>query len=634
MFRKIILFLLSIIAFDSTLSAQYTHTDGIIETAMKILSSAEKKAADSNRTIKWSYDLGVVLEGTAATWKSSANGKYFQYIQERIDPYIDTKGNIATYKMEDYNLDNIKNGRSLLLLYKVTLQKKYWEAATLLWKQLEQQPRTPSGGFWHKHIYPNQIWLDGLYMAQPFYAEYAALAHKDAVFDDIATQFKLIYEKTRDPKTGLLYHGWDESKQEKWANQQTGLSPHIWARAMGWYMMALVDVLDYFPKEHPQRPQLLQILNNCTQAVVRYQSKKNDLWYDILDMETRQGNYPEASASCMFVYTLAKSVHNQYIPKWYWTNAQKGFAAIEKQFIDVKNGQTILSGTVSVSGLGGKPRYRDGSFEYYMSERVIPNDMKGIGAYLLAANEIAQTSQKDNGSVLLDNYFNNEWAKLPTGDPIPYHYLWHEEDNNGFSFFGQIWKNNGYQLATLKEAPTKENLDKNKVYIIVDPDTEKETATPNYMNTKYANTISQWVKKGGKLLLLANDSGNCDLVHFNILAEKFGFAFNQDSKNKVQGYQFEQGAITIPSNNEVFPYTRKIYLKEISTIHILNKKNTSTILSNNGNTIMVAVRYGKGLICAVGDPWLYNEYVDGRKLPSDYQNFQAAKDLVNWISKQ
>ncbi|MFT4203907.1 MAG: glycoside hydrolase family 88 protein [Chitinophagaceae bacterium] len=612
--------------------AQTTTKKELLETSMQLLSAHN----DSGSRMKWSYDLGVVLEGTAAMWKSSANGRYFEYIPSNIDPYIEKDGTIRTYKAADYNLDNIKNGRSLLLLYKVTLQKKYLDAATILWNQLKEQPRTASGGFWYKKIYPNQIWLDGLYMAEPFYTEYAALAHKDSAFDDIAHQFILVAENAKDTKTGLLYHGWDESKKEKWADPNTGLSPHFWAQAMGWYMMALVDVLDYFPQDHPKRKELLAILNDCAATVVKYQSKNDQLWNNILDQETSQGNYPEASASCMFVYVLAKGVRNQYLPSKYLRVAQNAFKSIQKRFIEIKDGKTTLNGTVSVSGLGGSKNHRDGSFGYYMSEKVVPNDLKGIGAYLLAVDEIEKsyTIKPLKNTVLLDNYFNNEWTKTPFGFEEPFHYAWHEEDNNGFSFFGNVWKNKGYRLATLKEAPTINNLKNASAFIIVDPDTEKETKHPNYMNEQHAQAITDWVKKGGKLLLLANDSGNCDLEHLNILTEKFGLKFNNDSKNRVQGRQFEQGAVNIPLGNAVFPNTKKIYLKEISTINILDKKKVNIILSNDGNTIMTVVKYGKGLVFAVGDPWVYNEYVDGRKLPPDFENFQAANDLVEWISKQ
>lgn len=341
------------------------------------------------KPVKWYYDQGVILEGIDGIWKRTGERVYFDYMQKSMDFFVTEDGNINRYKQADYNIDNVKNGRTLLTLFKATGQDKYFKAATLLWDQLKKQPRTKQGGFWHKKIYPNQMWLDGLYMGEPFYAEYAALIKDEKAFDDIAKQFILMEKNALDPKTGLLYHGWDESRQEKWADQKTGVSPHFWARAMGLYGMALVDVLEYFPEKHPQRKNLLAILNRLSVSIEKYQDQKSGLWYDILDLATRKGNYPEASASCMFVYTIAKGMRKGYIDPRYLVIAKKGFEGIKKEFIEPgqQQGQVNLKGTVSVSGLGGKP-YRDGSYAYYISEKVITNDPKGVGAFLLAANEM------------------------------------------------------------------------------------------------------------------------------------------------------------------------------------------------------------------------------------------------------
>lgn len=341
------------------------------------------------KPVKWAYDQGVILEGIEAIWKRTKSDIYFKYMQKSMDFFVTKNGDINRYKQADYNIDNVKNGRTLLSLYKVTGQKKYFKAATLLWDQLKKQPRTKEGGFWHKKIYPNQMWLDGLYMGEPFYAEYAALIKADQVYDDIANQFIYMEKNARDRRTGLLYHGWDESKQERWANKKSGVSPNFWGRAMGWYGMALVDVLEYFPEHHPKRKALLDILDRLSTAIGKYQDKNSGLWYDILDQPDRKGNYKEASASCMFVYTISKGVRKGYLDHKYFTIAKNGFQGIKGEFIEegAKPGQINLKGTVSVSGLGGKP-YRDGSYTYYISEKVITNDPKGVGAFLLAASEM------------------------------------------------------------------------------------------------------------------------------------------------------------------------------------------------------------------------------------------------------
>jgi len=267
----------------------------------------------------------------------------------------------------------------------------------LLRQQIKTHPRTSEGGFWHKRIYPSQMWLDGLYMAEPFYAEYAATFNETKPFDDIARQFILMERHSRDDNTGLLYHGWDESKKQRWANPETGRSPNFWARAMGWYAMALVDTLDHFPQQHPQRAELIAILNRLAVAISKYQERGSGLWYQVLDKADAKGNYLESSAACMFVYALAKGVRKRYLPATYLRVAESGYRGIVKEFLRTDaNGQLNLEGTVSVGGLGGNP-YRDGSYEYYLSEKVVTNDPKGVGALLLAATEMERRGTRTTG---------------------------------------------------------------------------------------------------------------------------------------------------------------------------------------------------------------------------------------------
>src|SRR5262249_52257760 len=227
---------------------------------------------------KWTYDHGLVLKGIEQVWRNTRHKQYLDFIQRHMDHFVTDDGSIRTYSLDDYNLDNILPGRNLLFLYQITGQEKYRKAAATLREQLKTHPRTSEGGFWHKKIYPSQMWLDGLYMGEPFYAEYAATFHEDAAFDDLAKQFILMERHARDEKTGLLYHGWDESRKQRWANPETGRSPNFWGRAMGWYAMALVDTLDYFPRNHPQRAELIAILNRVARSVAKYQDSRSGLW--------------------------------------------------------------------------------------------------------------------------------------------------------------------------------------------------------------------------------------------------------------------------------------------------------------------------------------------------------------------
>ena len=629
--KTVSLFLLISVSVFANAQPKPSYAEGMAKTVMSIWKDS---LSSGGRPAKWTYDQSVVLQGIQGLWRTTGDGKYFNYIQKSMDLFVEDNGNIRTYKYDNLTLDNVAPGRDLLFLYNVTGKKKYLDAVNMLRNQLRSQPRTNEGGFWHKKIYPNQMWLDGLYMAEPFYAEYANTFHEDSDFNDIARQFIIMEKKARDPKTGLLYHGYDESKEQNWANKKNGLSPNFWARAMGWYGMGLVDALEYFPENHPERKALIAILSRFAEAIANVQDQKTGLWWDVLNFPNRKGNYLEASASSMFVYTLAKAVRLGYLPSSFLPVAKKGYGGIIKKFISVDNGQMNLQGTVSVSGLGGKP-YRDGSYQYYISEKVVTNDPKGVGAFILASNEIEMLPTLILGkgkTVLLDYYFNHETKKDVTGITIQYHYVWDELDNGGYSMFGNVFHKYGVKTKSLHTAPSLSNLKNADMYIIVDPDTDKESEHPNFIEADDVNAIYDWVKNGGVLLLFSNDSGNVEFTHYNRLAAKFGIQFNYDSKNRVTGNKYEMGTNSIPPGNPIFKTAKKVYIKEYSSLSIHPPASAALV---DGNTVVVAVsKIGKGTVFAVGDPWFYNEYTDGRKIPMDLENYKAAEDLVKWAVQQ
>ena len=339
----------------------------------------------SNPKAKWNYETGLFLKALLDVHKATGHKKYFEYTKLVIDSYLDEDGSIKTYKIKDYNIDNINSGKVLITLYNETNDQKYKQATDILRQQLQEHPRTKSGGFWHKKRYPWQIWLDGIYMGVPFYTAYSSIFNDPAGIDDAVKQILLIDVQTRDPLTGLRYHGWDESNKQKWANPENGCSPNFWGRAMGWYAMALVDVLDFIPEDHRKRNEILFILNDLCKALVKYQDVGTGLWYQVVDKGDRNDNYLEASASCMYVYTFAKGVKKGYLDSSYWNAAQKGYNGIINHFIiKESNGLISLTNICSVAGLGGK-HYRDGSYEYYLSEPVVKNDLKGIGPFIMAS---------------------------------------------------------------------------------------------------------------------------------------------------------------------------------------------------------------------------------------------------------
>jgi len=580
---------------------------------------------------KWNYEQGLMLETLRKMFYYTGEKKYFDFIKGNLDQYIDDNGNINTYKLSEYNIDNIKPAGAVLFVYQVTGEEKYKTAVDTLHKQLVEMPRTKSGGFWHKKIYPYQIWLDGIYMGQPFYAEYAKVFNRPQDFDDITKQIILIYEKTLDEKTGLLYHAWDESKQQKWADPVTGRSPHFWGRAIGWYVMALVDVLDFLPVEHPDRQKLISILNNVCNALLKVRDSKSKVWYQVLDQGNREGNYLEASATLMYIYAFAKGYNNGYLPEKFIEEAKLSFKGALKEFVKLdKDGYYNLYGTCRGAGLGGNP-YRDGSYEYYMSEKPRTNDFKGYGPLILSAMEIekAEALSKKKFNVLLDNFFNNEFRTNKQGKKERYHYIWEDTTNSGFYVLGKLFEKYGAKISELKEAPKFKKLQNADVYIIVDPDTPAETEKPNYIDEKSINEIEKFVKKGGILLLFANDKGNCEFEHFNQLANRFGFTFNEVSLNRVDGNKYDMGAFVNLPFNPIFAGVDKIYMKEISTIKF--DELPYVLLKKENEPVIIFKKYGDGFVIAIGDPWLYNEYIDNRKLPKDFQNLRAAENLVKWI---
>jgi unsaturated rhamnogalacturonyl hydrolase len=356
--------------------------------ALSIMKRAPKAwQIDNNEKTKWDYKLGLVMTSFENLSKKSNNPIYSAYIKEYAETVINDSGEILNYKLEDYNIDNINAGKMLFELYSQTKDRRYLTAIKTLRKQLETHPRTNSGGFWHKKIYPYQMWLDGLYMGTPFYARYTVEFDGGKDLNDIALQFEQVQKHTIDKKTGLLFHAWDESKQMPWANKETGASPNFWSRSIGWYMMALVDDLDYFPKDHPKRKELIQYLNEISEAVAKFQDASG-LWYQVTDAGSKQGNYLEASGSAMFIYAFAKGVNKGYLPSKYKKLADKGFDGLTQKLITVDpDGEIHITQVCASAGLGGNP-YRDGSYEYYINEKIKIDNSHGLGPFLLAALEL------------------------------------------------------------------------------------------------------------------------------------------------------------------------------------------------------------------------------------------------------
>lgn len=381
------LFLILIALF--TIQTTYSQKTGILFADSEMKRFPQAWQLDHGKGLYFGYSQGLGCQAILDVWKQTGDKKYLDYVVQWADTIINDLGEIYLYKVETYNIDYINSGKVLFDVYKQTGNEKYKLAMDRLVKQMSVHPRTLEGAFWHKLIYQHQIWLDGLYMGSPFLAQYAITFNKPEWTEDVINQFLICAKHTYDPETGLYYHAWDESKNQLWANKVTGQSPNFWGRSIGWWYMALVDVLDFIPQEHPQRGELIRIINELAETLPKYQDKTG-LWYQVLDKGDKQGNYLEASVSSMFMYSYAKAVNKGYIDKKYKSVAEKAYDGLMKKLI-VKNadGTLTLTKCCAVSGLGGNP-YRDGSFEYYVNERIRDNDAKATGPFIMGCLQLGK----------------------------------------------------------------------------------------------------------------------------------------------------------------------------------------------------------------------------------------------------
>lgn len=341
---------------------------------------------DFNKKPKWEYTHGLIMSSMQAVWKQKGEQRFYDYTKKFADFMVDSAGNILTYKKTDFNIDRVNGGKFLINLYEESGLEKYKLAVEELRDQMRNHPRNKEGGFWHKKVYPHQMWLDGIYMGSPFLAQYAATFDEPALFDDVANQILLMDKYGYNEETDLYHHAWDESKEQKWADPETGLSTNYWGRSIGWYAMALVDVLDFIPADHPKRNDIISVAKKLAKGIQRYQTPEG-VWYQVVDQGTREGNYLESSASGMFTYFLLKGAQKGYLDQDDLEAGKKAYEGMLAEFVrEDADGGISLTNVCGVAGLGGTP-YRDGSFEYYVGEEIRVNDPKGVGPFILASLE-------------------------------------------------------------------------------------------------------------------------------------------------------------------------------------------------------------------------------------------------------
>lgn len=342
---------------------------------------------DHGKRLYFGYGQGLACLAMLKVWENTEDQKYFDYVEKWADTLINEKGDIYLYKVETYNIDYINPGKILYTLYKQTGKEKYKLAIERLMAQLKVHPRTHEGAYWHKLIYPHQIWLDGIYMAAPFVAQYGQFTGDSTYYEDAINHVLVAAKHTLDPQTGLYYHAWDESKNQLWANKRTGQSPNFWGRSIGWWYMAVVDVLDFIPEGYPRRDSLVQIVRDLAPVLAKYQDQ-DGLWWQVLDRQGADKNYQEASVNAMFLYAYGKAINKGYIGSEYRGVTDKILEGIQAKLLQKEvNGNLTLIQCNAVAGLGGHP-YRDGSYSYYVNERIRENDAKATGPFIMGCLEV------------------------------------------------------------------------------------------------------------------------------------------------------------------------------------------------------------------------------------------------------
>ena len=388
--KKIIAFCTLLLALCACSNNEYLQLAQQIGQS-EMMHNPELWTCDGAAKPKWEYTPTLMARAFLELYQDAHDTAYLNHAQRFADQFIGEDGTIMTYKQSLYNMDRIQGGNFLIMLQAINPQPQYSIAIETLRDQLRNQPRTSEGGFWHKQVYPNQMWLDGLFTGTTFYARYAAYKPEPEAWSDIAKQFLIVDAHTR-KANGLNHHGWDESRQMGWADSITGCSPETWGRAEGWYVMALCDVLELMPADQPERPELIAILNRVMDALLTFQDPETHLWYQVPDRPLDEGNYLESTCSAMYCFAMAKGTRLGILPASYKEQAQLVMDGLKRHKIIVnEDGSLSLIDCCAVAGLGGNP-YRDGTYDYYIHERIREDDPKGVAPLILACLELARIS--------------------------------------------------------------------------------------------------------------------------------------------------------------------------------------------------------------------------------------------------
>jgi unsaturated rhamnogalacturonyl hydrolase len=522
--------------------------------------------------------LALLLNGADAEWYNTANGRYYRYEKQKVDTLLARENDVDLWT-------RMAIARPILRIGRVTQDTRYFKTADLLDKYLSARSQIPV----------QQMDSAQIYESAPFYAEYAQVFQRP---DDFSKITKLFSEDARGEEAG------------------TSRAHAIGARDMGWYIAALVDTLPYYPNDDPTRELLLQILDRTAAKIIRAQDKSSGLWHESL---ATPWGVDDALATCMFTYALQKAVRLGYLTERHSENATYAWHGVLERFVKA-DGPASVAFINSVSS--GRSRGINGA----------DGERELTGAFLLASTEMEHARQATLARgrlVMLDSWFNSQQRTNSAGQKEYFHYKWNDYSDSGYSLLGSMFSDLGADLATLPVAPTVENLKSAQYFVIVSPDIPAKNPNPHYVQARDADQVAEWVRRGGVLILMENDPPNADIEHLNLIADRFGIHFNSVSSHHVIGDNFAAGQIAVRGGGPIFRDPHTLYMKDTCTLSL--NSPAKPLFEDRGDVAIAMSNFGKGTVVAVVDPWLYNEYTDGRKKPPMQDNYAAGQEFVRWL---
>ena len=533
---------------------------------------------EANRNQSW-IEIGLRLEGLETVWYNTAKGDYFRFAQAEVDTLLAT-GAAAPLKSDS---EKALWGHQLLLMYRVTRDSKYYDAAKTMRDQLVDSCSRFGGDS------PNKVCT-----AEAFLAEYASVFDEPEQFTNLTRQFE---------RWEPLVH-WPAGDVTNRTPPEARLEP---------FVLALVDAIPSYPEDDSGRDRLVAMLSRVADMARHHQNASTGLLESSVDAGTHRPMHP--SAACLLIYAIAKGVRLGYLPESDQLVALNAWQGLEKYFIHRNDGRSV--GTADGSGWPPGP---------------------STGPYFLAAAEmdLAPTATLARGqTVLVDAWYNSQRRENAAGQMESFHYKWSDMSDSGYALLGHIFRSYGAATQTLYVAPVRASLRKAQYYLIVSPDIPVKNPNPHYMAEQDASEIADWVKEGGVLILMENDPPNADLAHLNLLADRFGIHFDDVLHHHILGEHVEDGRIAVEGNGPLFRHPHTFYMKDTCAISVSGP--AAALLRDRGDVVMAAAKYGRGTVFAAVDPWLYNEYTDGRNKPEIYNqfdNFAGGQELVRWLLQQ